>query len=93
LRWLAARRRLSLRRRGCPVLPIPGDPLGGTVAPFEGSIAVTQPIRGVPDPPQHPFMASNGRSTIHNDAYMTDTYRVGGPLGDGAETSSLFARE
>jgi hypothetical protein len=78
---------------GLPVLPIPGDPLGGAAAPFEGSIAVPQPIRGVPEPPQHPFMAPNGRSNIHNDAYMTDTYLIGGPLGDGAETSSLFARE
>jgi hypothetical protein len=78
---------------GLPVVPILGDPLGGSVSPFEGSIAVPQPIRGVPEPPRHPFMAPNGRSNIHNDAYMTDTYRVGGPLGDGAETSSLFARE
>ena len=78
---------------GLPVLPIPTDPLGGSVPPFEGSVAIPQPIRGVPEPPQHPFMAPNGRSNIHNDAYMTDTYRVGGPLGDGAETSSLFNRE
>jgi hypothetical protein len=78
---------------GLPVLPIPGDPLGGSVAPFEGEPALPHPIRGVPEPPQHPFMAPNGRSNIHNDAYMTDTYRVGGPLGDGAEFSSLFARE
>jgi hypothetical protein len=78
---------------GLPVLPIVGDPLGGAAVPFEGSIAVPQPIRGVPEPPRHPFMAPNGRSNIHNDAYMTDTYRIGGPLGDGAETSSLFARE
>jgi hypothetical protein len=38
-------------------------------------------------------MAPNGRNNIHNDAYMTDVYRVPGPLGDGAETSALFARE
>jgi hypothetical protein len=31
--------------------------------------------------PQHPFLAPNGRSNMHNDAYMTDTYEVGGPLG------------
>jgi hypothetical protein len=78
---------------GLPVLPILGDPLGGSVAPFEGSTAVPDPILGTSAPPQHPFMAPNGRSNIHNDAYMTDTYRVGGPLGDGAEVSSLFLRE
>jgi hypothetical protein len=38
-------------------------------------------------------MAPNGRSNIHDDAYMTDTYTVGGPLGDGAEPSTLFLRE
>lgn len=29
--------------------------------------------------PAHPFMAANGRSNIHNDAYMTDSYSVAGP--------------
>jgi hypothetical protein len=31
--------------------------------------------------PQHPFMAANGKSNYHNDAYMSDTYEVSGPLG------------
>ncbi|MBN2495690.1 MAG: hypothetical protein JXR96_13940 [Deltaproteobacteria bacterium] len=35
--------------------------------------------------PQHPFLAPNGRSNMHNDAYMTDTYEVAGPEGEGAE--------
>jgi len=78
---------------GLPVVPILGDPLGATVTPFEGAPAVPNPISGVPAPPQNPFMAPNGRSNIHDDAYMTDTYTVSGPLGDGPETSSLFARE
>ena len=34
-----------------------------------------------PLPPRHPFMAANGRSNIHDDAYMTDTYAGSGPLG------------
>jgi hypothetical protein len=83
----------SAQTPGVPVLPIPGDPLGFTVAPFEGAPAVPNAIGGVSTPPQNPFMAPNGRSNIHNDAYMTDTYRVSGPLGDGPEISSLFARE
>jgi hypothetical protein len=78
---------------GSPVLPIPGDPQGSSVAPFEGTTAIPNPVAGGAASPQNPFMAPNGRSNIHNDAYMTDTYRVGGPLGDGAETSSLFTRE
>lgn len=31
--------------------------------------------------PQHPFLAPNGRSNMHNDAYMTDTYEIDGPSG------------
>jgi hypothetical protein len=77
---------------GLPVLPIPSDPLGDAPR-FEGEAATPNPIGGVPEPPRHPFMAPNGRSNIHNDAYMTDTYRVSGPLGDGTETSTFFARE
>gem|GEM_PF-554072 len=31
---------------------------------------------------QHPFMAPNGVSNMHNDGYMTDTYEVSGPIGE-----------
>ena len=31
--------------------------------------------------PQHPFLAPNGSSNMHNDAYMTDTYEIAGPTG------------
>ncbi len=31
--------------------------------------------------PQHPFLAPNGRSNMHSDAYMSDSYDVSGPLG------------
>jgi hypothetical protein len=78
---------------GLPPIPIPSDPLAGDVTPFEGTTAKPRPVRQVGDPPQHPFMAPNGRSNIHNDAYMTDTYRVSGPLGDGTRSSTFFARE
>ncbi|HKH22124.1 MAG TPA: hypothetical protein VKA88_00760, partial [Solirubrobacterales bacterium] len=75
---------------GAPVVPIPGDPLGGSVTPFEGTTAVANPVGGMTPPPRNPFMAPNGRSNIHDDAYMSDTYAVGGPLGDGAEPSSWY---
>jgi hypothetical protein len=32
--------------------------------------------------PQHPFLAPNGRSNMHNDSYMTDTYEIAGPAGE-----------
>ncbi len=38
-------------------------------------------------------MAPNPRNNIHDDPYMSDTYRLGGPLGDGPEISTLFSRE
>jgi hypothetical protein len=78
-----------------PPVPIPGDPLAlvTPVAPFEGETTVPDPVGDFTEPPQNPFMAPNGRNNIHDDAYMTDTYANQGPLGDGPEASSLFARE
>ena len=78
---------------GLPVLPILGDPRGFTVAPFEGAAATPNPVGDATPPPEHPFMAPNGRNNIHNDVYMTDVYRFPGPLADGPEVSSLFVRE
>jgi hypothetical protein len=78
---------------GAPVTPIPTDPGNGGIVPFEGSTATPHPVEGGTVVPPHPFMAPNGRNNIHDDAYMTDTYLFSGPLGDGAETSSLFFRE
>ncbi len=40
--------------------------------------------------PQDPFMAPNGASNMHDDAYMTDTYEVAGPLGNGTEVVSTY---
>ena len=63
------------------VIPIPQDP--GELAQlqsFTGSPAVPRPVRA-PAVPRHPFMAANGRSNVHNDAYQTDSYTWSGPLG------------
>ena len=57
---------------------------------FQGSAHVPKPI-SAPDPPRHPFMAPNGRSNLHDDAYQTDTYQGYGPLGRKiARNSSSF---
>jgi hypothetical protein len=79
---------------GVPVLPISGDPLAGGVDEFSGHAATPRPVNA-PRVPRHPFMAPNGRSNLHNDAYMTDVYRRHeGPLGRTTTTgSALFARE
>jgi hypothetical protein len=73
-----------------PPQPIPEGPEADSVPKFIGSPAVPKPITGVPQPPRHPFMAPNGRSNIHDDAYMTDTYLVSGPLGRNMERLSTY---
>ncbi len=78
---------------GLPPVPIPGSSLT-PVSPFEGAPATPKPVTNASVPPQNPFMAPNGRSNLHDDAYMTDTYRVPGPLGIGTQTNSnFFVRE
>jgi len=47
---------------------------------FGGKAAKPRPV-AAPRVPRHPFMAANGRNSVHNDAYQTDTYRNAGPLG------------
>ena len=74
---------------GLPAVPIP-DPQRSSVTQFEGSTAVPSRVDGGPAPPRNPFMAPNPRNNIHDDPYMTDTYRLSGPLGDGAEPSAYF---
>ena len=77
---------------GAPVTPIPTDPGNGSITPFEGMTASANGVTAA-EVPQHPFLAPNGRSNIHNDGYMSDTYTVSGPLGGGTTASNLFFRE
>ena len=67
--------------------PIPDSSSG--VPEFTGPPARPDPARDSRFP-SHPFMAPSGRSNIHNDAYMSDTYRRAGPLGVGTTTDSAF---
>lgn len=78
---------------GVDVVPILGTPIGGTAPDYLGDPATANPFRARRIP-RHPFMAPNGRSNLHNDAFQSDAYRVSGPLGVEPEVSStLFARE
>lgn len=61
-------------------LPIPVDPRGVGLRPFTGQPATAHPI-DTAEVPQHPFMAANGTSNMHGDAYQTDTYHSPGPSG------------
>ncbi|HEY1597166.1 MAG TPA: hypothetical protein VGF74_17340 [Thermoleophilaceae bacterium] len=74
-------------------VPIPEGPDAATLPAFIGSPATPHPVKGT-TVPQNPFMAPNGRSNLHDDAYMTDSYEQSGPLGHGiTRTSTLLGRE
>src|SRR3954471_13821706 len=90
--WSACAGVAGAQTSGLPVGPIP-DLERFSVAQFEGATANPNPVYGGPAAPRHPFMAPNPRNNIHDDPYMSDTYRISGPLGDGAEPSTLFTRE
>src|SRR5689334_17124787 len=70
-----------------PAIPIQQPPGGELVKDFTGRVAPVRPM-AVPRIPQHPFMARNGASNIHNDAYQTDAYAVPGPRGRDLQVSS-----
>jgi hypothetical protein len=67
--------------------PIPEGP--NSLPAFVGKPATPNPVFA-PEPPRNPHMAPNGRSNLHNDAYMTDTYQGAGPLGNGITRTSTF---
>jgi hypothetical protein len=63
-----------------PPLPIPENPAADSPR-FVGSPAKPRPIFQRARVPRHPFMAANGRSNVHVDAYQTDVNTSAGPLG------------
>ena len=60
--------------------PIPQEPTADAPR-YVGHPARPDPVRRFTDAPRHPFMAPDGRSNIHVDAYQTDTNKRAGPLG------------
>src|SRR6478609_4290407 len=75
---------------GIPATPIPQNPSDVEAVPaFVGAPAKARRVRA-PAVPQHPFMAPNGRSNLHDDAYQTNTYTWSGPLGSAIQTASAF---
>ncbi len=71
--------------------PIP-NPNGAGLVQFEGSAVKPDPF-AFPRTPEHPYMAPNGLSNIHVDAYQTDTNAIRGPLGETMTDSIFFAHE
>ena len=75
-------------------VPIPQDPGGDSVVPFLGEAREARPIAHARFAPRHPFMAANGRSNLHDDAWQSDAGPVPGPLGRDPEVvSTLFTQE
>ena len=69
-------------------LPIPPGP-GLLVTPsFVGGPATPQPLTA--PVPQHPYLAPNGRSSMHDDAWATDSYAWAGPLGRSPEVDTAW---
>jgi hypothetical protein len=71
------------------VIPIPQINFGSPPQEFVGSPAIANPFPAKPVP-QSPFMAPNGLSGVHLDAYQSDTYTFAGPLGHSPEVTSTF---
>jgi hypothetical protein len=76
--------------QGLAPTPIPQNP--SDVAAVQGFIGSPARAKAVSSPtvPQNAFMAPNGRSNLHDDAYMTNTYLWSGPLGNDVQTLSTF---
>src|SRR5437867_4136183 len=68
--------------------PIPNDPFAAPVPTFVGAPATP---RSVPAPavPQHPFMAPNGRSNIHQIWVVGETTTAAGPAFELVRTYDL----
>lgn len=70
-------------------LPIPQGP-GVLVSPrYLGRPAIIRPVTGM-NVPQHPFLAANGRSAMHDDAWSSDAYPWAGPVGDQPEVDTAW---
>ena len=74
---LAAAAGTSAADTAASLVPLPAF---GAVPESQGSAVRARPLRAFA-PPRHPYMAANGRSNLHEDAYQTDASPHPGPLG------------
>ena len=63
------------------------DGVPTSLPPYSGSPWVAKPVKAK-KPPHNRHMAPNGRSNVHNDAWMSDAYSRKGPLGISPATLS-----
>src|SRR4051794_26483411 len=69
--------------------PIQEGPDAGSLPKFMGSPATARPLTATSSP-RHPFMAPNGLSNLHVDAWQTDRNTWFGPLGREMNRVSSF---
>ena len=69
--------------------PIPEGPDAASPPPFLGGPMTPRPVFAT-EPPAHPFLAPNGSSNIHVDAWQTDRNAWFGPLGRDMSRTSTF---
>src|ERR1700712_338555 len=75
------------------VAQIPPGPRDSLLESFTGAAVKARPLPPQ-HIPQHPYMARNGGSNLHNDAYQSDAYNQAGPLGDNLKvTSTAFLQD
>ena len=75
------------------VAPIPSAPAPTTPTLERDRDVIPRRVHA-PRVPQHPFMAPNGSSLLHEDAWQTDVSRRPGPRGRSpVVTSTLLGRE
>jgi hypothetical protein len=87
---VAAALPITANAEDVPAQPIPQNPDEEAAVPhFIGSVATPRRVRSF-SIPQNPFMAPDPDNNIHDDAYMTDSYRRAGPVGRRMKVSSTF---
>ena len=69
-------------------LPVPPGPGAWVTPAYVGRPAAEHPIRT--SVPQHPGLATNGTSSMHDDAWASDTSPWGGPLGESPEIDTAW---
>jgi len=69
-------------------VPIVSTPPLPSLPDFSGSAVKAAPIKGATGSPQNPFLANTPFSNIHNDSWMTDAYKIAGPLGKNPAATS-----
>jgi hypothetical protein len=74
-------------------LTLPAIPSSTTsAASFIGHATSARPLKWTATP-HNPFMAANGRSNLHDDAYQTNAYRGAGPSGASTTVTSAYLQE